>query len=241
MKNKISILSMIAALLLLAFSNVSLAQGRVDGNGDLKKESRDVSGFTGLEVGGSARVILVQGSTESVQIEAESNLLPIIVTNVENHNLSIHFKKGYNVHHNKPITVWVTVKDIDYIGASGGVSIDATKGIKTDRIKVDVSGSMKIDLALQAKELNADFSGSADAHITGNVERASYDVSGSAKIIAPDFQTSESNVDISGSGKLDLAVAKELNVSVSGSGNVHYKGSPTITKHISGSGKIYND
>ncbi len=235
----ISRLSLAMALLLGA--GAAFAQERITGNGDVKKEVRDVTGFSGIAIGGSGHVYLVQGNTESVQIEAESNLLPYIVSDVEDHNLSIHYKKGYNLKTNKPINIYVTVKNIDYIGASGGVSVAATEGIKTDRLKIDASGSLRLNMKLEAKSLDAQFSGSVEARITGTLEEARYDISGSANVSAPGLQTASADIIISGSGDLDLAVAKDLDVSISGSGKVHYKGSPTITKHISGSGRIYND
>ncbi|SCC38753.1 Putative auto-transporter adhesin, head GIN domain [Chitinophaga costaii] len=229
------------ALALLLSAGVAIAQERIAGNGDVKKEVRDVTGFSGIAVGGSAHVYLVQGNTESVQIEAESNLLPYIIADIDHHNLSIHFKRGYNLKNTKPINIYVTAKDIDFIGASGGVKLDAIQGIKTDKIRLEASGSLSINMKLDAKALDASFSGSVEAKIEGTVEEAEYAISGSANVSAPGLQTSSVNINISGSGDLDLAVVKDLNVSISGSGRIHYKGSPSITKHISGSGRIYND
>src|SRR4051812_31449754 len=127
MKALISVMSL-AFVAMLACTGSAFAQNRerITGDGNTKKETRDVTGFSGLSVGGSAHVFLVQGSTESVVVEADANLLPYIVSEKEGGNLSIHFKRGYDLKSSKPINVYVTARDIDYMGISGGVVLDAS-------------------------------------------------------------------------------------------------------------------
>ena len=66
----------------------------IQGNGNLKKETRNASGYTGIELQGSMDVQVDYGSSNSIIVEADENLLPYIETEVENGNLKIRQKKG---------------------------------------------------------------------------------------------------------------------------------------------------
>ncbi len=48
----------------------------------MKTESRDVPGFTRLALGTIGELTLVQGEEESLVIEAEDNILPLITSEV---------------------------------------------------------------------------------------------------------------------------------------------------------------
>ncbi len=80
-------------------SSTSYASGweTITGNGNLKKETRQASGYTGVSSAGSMNVEVAFGNSNSITVEADENLLPYIETTVENGNLIIKTKKGYNI------------------------------------------------------------------------------------------------------------------------------------------------
>ena len=84
----------IFVLLLSAISlNTFATWETIKGNGNLKKEKRNASGYTGIELQGSMDVQIDYGSSNSITVEADENLLPYIETEVENGNLKIRQKK----------------------------------------------------------------------------------------------------------------------------------------------------
>jgi len=54
----------------------------IHGSGNIIDENRDVNNFYGLSILGSGRVIMEQGTEESLRIEADDNLLPYLETEV---------------------------------------------------------------------------------------------------------------------------------------------------------------
>ncbi|HQS56543.1 MAG TPA: DUF2807 domain-containing protein, partial [Sediminibacterium sp.] len=78
-----------ACLLLGIQANAQWGWDKVEGNGQLKKENRQVGQFTKVGSSGSWDVMIAYGSENSVQVEGDENLLPYIETKVENNKLSI--------------------------------------------------------------------------------------------------------------------------------------------------------
>jgi hypothetical protein len=74
--------------------------------------------------------------------------------------------------------------------------------------------------------------------VKGNATSAEYHISGTADVTAEDLVTNNTEVHISGTGKLHVNAQKKLDVSISGIGKVWYKGNPEVAESVSGMGKI---
>ena len=190
----------------------------IKGSGNIKTESRSVSDFTGVEVSGSAKLVVEQGEREDLTISADDNLLQYLTADVEGSTLKLGTKGFTLIQPTAPITYTLQVKQLKTIGASGSVIVDA-KGIRTDSLTVAVSGT-------------------GDISISGEAEAQKIAVSGTADYKAESFKTKDTSISISGSGKAVVAVSSRLDVEVSGAGDVRYIGNPTVTKNISGSGNV---
>src|SRR5207249_2297124 len=75
--------------------------------------------------------------------------------------------------------------------------------------------------------------------LTGTAENSEVDISGSGKVDALDLKTVNCKANISGLGKCLIDVSDDLITDISGSGAVTYKNPPkSIHQNISGIGKI---
>ena len=110
-----------------------------------KKEERDVASFTGVSLNISADVLLTQGNTREVIIEADENSLERIITEVKNGVLQIKKEQAWR-QNLKNVTIWITVPEIDGLYLSGSGSITAEKTLTSGELEIKVSGSGKIDL-----------------------------------------------------------------------------------------------
>lgn len=227
---------LLAATALLSFSSQN--NERIKGNGNVKEESREASAFTDISTSGVYKVIIEQGNTHSIRVEAEDNLLPYIVTDISRGELSIHSKKGYNIQPTKDIKVYITLQKVEKLSASGASGFTSKGKLTSDRILLDLSGAADANLDIRTHELKVSVSGAGNITLKGNTDKADYGVSGSADISALDLTTDEAKLGISGTGKANVFVQKSLNVVISGMGNVKYKGEPSINQIISGMGKI---
>ncbi len=213
------------------------AIGGIHGDGNVLKETRKISSFDGIEVSGAFDVILRQGATEEVTVEADANLLPVIRTEVVGGTLTIETKKP--VEHVTVMKVYVTVKDLKRIDVSGAVDINTEGRITVPELSLDASGASdsKMDIAVQTLKL--DCSGASKIKFSGSATNVSMDLSGASDIFAYDLLAETYDIDISGAGNAQLNVSKKIRAEISGAGSVKYKGSPTeVDQSVSGAGSI---
>ncbi|MDP4280742.1 MAG: head GIN domain-containing protein [Bacteroidota bacterium] len=209
----------------------------VKGDGNNKRETRTVSSFNSVEIGGAFDLTISQGTAQSVIVEADDNILPLIRTEVVGNTLKIDTKKP--IHHASKMKIFLTVVDLKRIDASGAVNIQTENRLTVPELTISGSGASdgKMDLAVQ--KLNIDMSGSCNMHFSGTAENVSLDGSGAVNLHAFDLVAQNYNLDISGAGKAEINVAKELKADISGAANVYYKGEPTqMFQDVSGAGSI---
>ncbi len=228
------------ACLFLGFSSLFASCnliGGVHGNGNVLKETRKVSSFDGIEVSGAFDIILKQGATEEVTVEADANLLPIIRTEVDGSTLKIETRES--IHHVTLMRVYITVKDLKKIDASGAVDIKTDGVITVPELSIDASGATDSKLNISVQKLVLDCSGASKIKLTGTAVDVNMDLSGASDIFAFDMPAENYDIEISGAGNAQLTVNKRIRAEISGAGSVKYKGSPTeIDQSVSGAGSI---
>jgi hypothetical protein len=240
MKNRLLKLSLSIVVAALFLTNCEAQkQGRIKGDGNVINETREVGSFDKMGVSGSFDINLVKGKEGKIEIKIEKNLLPYLITEVENGKLKIRWKKGTSINTNRGVHLTVHFKDINGISSSGSSDIKSIDLIKTDNLEVAVSGSGDITLQVDVNELNTRVSGSGDLDFKGAADNFTAAMSGSGDIEAFALQTNTANLKISGSADIKISVKDNLYARVSGSGGVTYKGNPKIEDiKVSGSGNI---
>lgn len=207
----------LATLFLVLVSAWSFAQ---------TKETRTVETFTKLSFRIPGKLILKQGSPQSVVLEGDKETLSKIETEVEHDRLSIGRpeKWGWNWGWNddNKITAYVTVKDINAISVSGSGDLVSDGKIVAEEMELKVSGSGSLTIQLDTRgELNADVSGSGDIDVKGNCGKLESHVSGSGKVNLSSAIADLADVSVSGSGRIVMTgSAKEIKARISGSGKV---------------------
>jgi hypothetical protein len=205
---------------------------------------RHLSGFNAVNVAGPFDVKITQGATESVKVEAPSDVMNRILTEVNNGELKIYSKHdnwnwGNWWGNHKKIIVYVTAKDINKINISGSGDVSFRDGITTNSLRLNISGSGDMTGRLSVKTLESSISGSGDMKLTGSAETSSTHIVGSGDYTAGNLVTRDSSIHLSGSGDAEINASNKVDASVSGSGDVHYRGGPhTVNKSKSGSGDI---
>ena len=213
----------LAALPALLVVNLACAVGcaeRVTGSGVIKSEQRQVAGFNEVKLRGSGELTITvdPDGPESLVVEADDNLLPLLTSEVRGDELVLGIRNNTNIHATRPIRYRVTAKELNAIGSAGSGSIRAS-GIAAKRFHADISGSGGMDL-----------SGSAD--------EAEFTISGSGSYDAAHLRTRAARVRISGSGDATVNASEQLEANIAGSGSVRYAGNPKVEQHIAGSGSV---
>lgn len=199
-------------------SSSSEGEDTADESSDLTSESRDVSGFSEVELDGIGNLTIQQTGSESLTVEAEEDVLPKLRTEVKNNRLIIGPEPHTSISTHKPVNYKLTVKDLDALKMAGSGSIEA-EDVDTDNLAVTINGAGEVKMAGRADSQDVDISGSGDYQ-------------------ASDLESKDVTIDVGGSGSAVVNVSDELDAKVSGSGSVEYIGDPTVNEDVSGSGRV---
>ena len=213
-----------------------------------KVEDRHLTGLHAVEVGGSFDVYITQGSSESVKVEAPDEIIGHIITEVDNGVLKIYNKNDHNFHwgdifgNHKKIVVYVVAKDLNAIAVSGSGDVYFKEGIRTNSLRLRVSGSGDLYGRVEVKNLESGVSGSGDVKIAGHAENSAVNVSGSGDYEARGLVTVNTIVRVSGSGDASINASGSVSAFVSGSGDIRYTGgAKSVSSSKSGSGDVSRD
>lgn len=190
----------------------------IRGSGNVVSELRDVRGFSRVELAGTGNVVLTQGDSESLVIEAEDNLLPYLTSEVNGDRLILGHRDNVSLENTAPIIFHVTLIDLAEVSVSG-------------------SGSITSD-DLDVESLSAYLIGTGNIALSGSVEQQRITVSGSGSYQGGDFFSQEAWITIAGTGNVVVNAADTLNATISGTGFVQYVGNPQITQDVSGVGGV---
>ena len=229
---------LILSLFVLSLGAASCVEDAfLEGNNDFQTETRRASGFEEISSSGDFRVTVQAGDDYSVEVSAESNLLSYIETDVVGNTLKIRTRGIHSLHENYPIEVLITTPVLQGLSLSGSGWIK-TDSFVTDQFRIAVSGSGDIDTKVSARSLKANVSGSGTIFLQGDATETEMVISGSGKIESYDFEQSQCEAVISGSGEMYVNVSDRIDARISGSGRVYYINQPVVHTSISGSGAV---
>lgn len=181
-------------------------------------ESRQVSGFTGVELTSIGDLHIEQTGTESLTIDADADVLPQLTSNVSDGVLELGVAPGTTVTTNRPVVYRLTVAALDSIAVSGRGDVTLSN-LRADRLAVEVDGA-------------------GGATLAGTVGAQTVTISGTGHYDGEDLQSADATVTIGGAGKAVVRVSDRLDARVSGVGSVEYIGDPQVTQHTSGVGSV---
>lgn len=220
---------------LFFFTNCTLnAQFGKKGNGNIVKTERNVESFTGIDVGGSVHLTIKQGDQQKVEVETDENLQESIKTSIDGQTLKISTES--RIRSTESIKVFLTVKDLKYIAASGATEIKSNGQIIAGNIEINLSGASEIKLDVKAIELKIDASGGADADIRGAVGYLFINSSGGSDINAHELTAAKAEANASGGSDIYINVQDELKAIASGGADIKYKGTANLIKAESSGG-----
>lgn len=232
---KIQILA--ASVLLLFISTSCLDELFIEGNGIQRTEKRSDEGFNEIASSGDFEVHVTLGLSYSIEITAESNLLPYISTEVDGKKLKIRTTGIHSLRQTLPIEIYITTPALNGVSISGSGFIE-TGSFLSDNFYAHISGSGDIITKVNCNKIDANVSGSGILTISGIADYTRFLISGSGKIKSYNLEQNDCDATISGSGDMYVNVASTIDAHISGSGKVFYINYPAIRTSISGSGGV---
>jgi len=188
----------------------------VAGSGVRKVEKRELSPFSSISTDGAFEIDVVCQQPQTLEIEGDDNLLPMISTEVSNGVLRINNSGSFSTR--TPMKIKISVPNIEGITANGAGKIEVSR-LKNDKFDIDSNGAPTIRVSGETKELEIDANGAG--HVDAHKLRAS-----------------RAEVESNGVAKVEVFASDVLNVTVSGPSQVIYDGDPEVNQTVNGPGSV---
>ena len=235
---KVVLLSL-SLIIFLAFMGCLIDRHEIHAAGDIKKVKKDFSNYSAISVSNGFELIIKQDGSESVEIEADENLLSHIEAIQRGESIEFGIKDHISFGRNSSVKIYVSVKNLHAIEGSGGSEIKSETGIKSDNLAIDLSGGSEFKSRIESRKTVIELSGGSEMTLTGKSDEFVVSCSGGSKIKASDLTADNLVAELSGGSSVHLIVTGQLSVDASGGSSVTYSGGGTIkASDLSGGSEI---
>jgi hypothetical protein len=232
-------------LILIAFAVLAFnCQTQINGSGNVISKNYNKDNFNTIinDLPADITIDCAQGNAYSVKIDADDNIIPLILCDISNNELVLHTKSNTNFNTKNAVKVTITCPSLKAISLLGSGNITLNGNLITHNFNSSIMGSGDIVIN------NAIFD-TLVSHLTGSgsiafakciTQEAEYAVLGSGNINAADNIAKNVKVKNTGSGEVSVNVNEHYNLELTGSGDINVtKGANASGKsNITGSGDI---
>lgn len=206
------------------------------------KQPRQLGSFQQVSSSGGIDVVLTQGSTSSVVVEAAPEAQEHLVTTVKGNTLEIGWERNYSwrnlLSSKRKVVVYITCPKLTGVSLSGGADAKGESNFSADNFRIDASGGSDVKLSLNAKTLTIQASGGSDVALSGRVDRQKIEVSGGSDYNGFDLKSTTASVSASGGSDVNVSVDGEISTNASGGSDIRYKGNARVEKSSSGGSSV---
>lgn len=222
-------------------SNFIFAQ-KITGDGNVVKEIRSISAFDKIEAGGVINVVLIQGNGESLIVEADKNLIPLVQTKVEGSTLYISTKEKTEIEESTKMNVYITFGNLKEIVLTGVGNVNTENPIKSENLTVKNNSVGNMNLKLDCVNLKIENNSVGNTTLTGNADNAEINLNSVGNLKAFDLIVRVLKIDNNSIGNAEVNSEKEIYISQNGMGNISYKGNAVVKKlENNGTGNVKKD
>lgn len=192
------------------------------GSGQANDYPLELASFSGVSLAGPINLRITQGEPQETVVVAEPEMFQELTYKVNNGMLEIGFENDVTCFETE-LGVWVNV---------------TTPNIN----RVFVTGVSEIvsDGPLDIDDLEINAEGTCDVSLSGSVTNQELISSGVLTVQNFEFESSSTEINISGVGDISINCQDNLDIRISGAATIRYKGNPTITQNVSGSLDLIN-
>lgn len=209
----------------------------IEGSGKIISAKLTVGDFSGIKATGSMRVYVTQGDAASLRIEADDNIINHLEPRIANGDLTFNNEMCYSA--TRPVTVYVTMKNIERLSMNGSGAIIGQTPLTSPNLAVDITGSGKVEIQTTSDDVTVNIVGSGAASVSGTATNVATRIEGSGEVRGFGLRAINTTAVIEGSGDVETTTMNILDATIRGSGDIVYKGNPeTVKQNITGSGSL---
>jgi len=201
-----------------------------------------LSGFRGVEIGGTFEVHLKKSPTFFVTAQGDETDLENLQFDIDKGVLEVsfkNFKRSWRFNNHKNIVLQIGLPELKEAEFTGASKLMMSGFNNEEDIKLYFSGASKgIIEDLDAEKFSVELSGASKLKLSGRVVKMNIDASGAASIEAFPMVTRDADISLSGASRIEVSVKNSLHVEASGAAKVVYKGNPLVSKNLSGAAVV---
>jgi Putative auto-transporter adhesin, head GIN domain len=232
--SKVTIAVVTALLLTSCKYDINLGNG-IEGNGNVKTETRDITEkFTKISSNRGIEVIVDQDATTEIQVEADENLLQHITTKVENGTLVI--SSDENIDSAEKLIVHVKTPTINGLEATSGSTISTKKTITGNAIQIKSSSGSEINAIVEYDKVATESTSGSNIEVSGKALNLNTSTSSGSTTDAGDLIANDVVAESSSGSSTEVHAAVVLSAHASSGSSIEYNGSPKEVRKEENSG-----
>lgn len=210
-------------------------------SGIASTEIREVDDFSMVVLTGHGSIQITQAERSSVSIQADKTLLPFLETEIFDDQLILGIQKDVCIEYSEiGVTYDITVENLEglHIIGVGDVRLDE---LELEQLHIQLDGSAQIAIdGIQVDQLETFLNGTGVIEISGTTVTQSLNLNGVGQYRAADLFSESADVELNGTGHVEVWAESDLQMQLNGLGTLSYFGNPEVASKVSGlSGVTY--
>jgi hypothetical protein len=225
------------AVLIIAFALLqSCYHMPVRGSGNVKTITKYYKGYTGVKLEGKGIVRIKQSPNFRFSATADDNILEITDVTINDDVLEISYIRDFNS--TKIPEFVIEAPQITTIEAEGRARIISDNVMSVPNMEVELDGAAKCNLNVATRDFEIKTRGISEVVVEGTAERFEVKSQGSSRVSALELSAETVELELAGTGKIEVYAAEKLDVQLRGTTDVYYAGNPNIESRVYGTGRI---
>jgi hypothetical protein len=209
-------------------------ENSISGNGNVIEETRDISDFQGIDLSSGIDLYLSQGSDYEVKVEADENLMEVILTELKSGMLVVKTDR-VNIRRARSKRVLVTMPELEELKISSAGDCVGKTPFSCEELKLSISSAGDLSLEVEAGRIDLDISSSGDAMLSGKTDVLDATLSSAGDLNAFDLAARKVEVNVSSAGDAKVHATEEISMNASSAGNIYYMGDARVVHSRSSS------
>ena len=221
------------SLTLLSSCGIDILK-QAKGNGFVTTEERELPLFDGIKSSVGLDIIIKEGNSNTVIVEADENLHELISTEVEDGILMIKSSLFISKATSKKVIIFNN--KLNYIKTTSGSNLKSNCIILSEEITVEATSGSFINVSIEAISTETRASSGANIRVEGITKNHASSAASGSKINSYLFKSKNTLVKASSGAEINIFASKKLEAKATSGGDIDYKGSPEniIVKSSSG-------
>jgi hypothetical protein len=186
---------------------------------------RELTGFSGIEVGGIAHLQLEISDDYLVEIESGEDIHDKVLTTIQNDVLVISTEK---LRSPSKVNIHIRLPELKYLKAGGASNVNGNSVFISEELMVYASGASSVTLEVDVNYIESYVSGAADLKISGKAGTHVFNASGAGSLKAKSLETKKAVFTLNGAADASVKVNEEISGVKKGASSVKNYGEPDI-------------